>query len=200
MYNKVWMAESTPIQMNHINRAIAPEFVLIEPNLSNVNTPLKSLRNYLKCSFEAYDFNSVILHSWVFRSDKNKNMHKVDNVWGLIEITDLHRLLISNLCPVWDNWNILWHFKDTWHYMGTFSLKKRKSLHAISLLFGKHNEDIEIFSFPYNFAWVDVVSIDVLNFVSTHFSNRFLKHMPNMFLFMFFHRKIKYHTGSLIWE
>lgn len=29
MYNKVWMAASTPIQMNHINRAIAPEFVLI---------------------------------------------------------------------------------------------------------------------------------------------------------------------------
>ncbi len=46
-----------------------------------------------------------------------------------------------------------------------FLWKKRKSLHAISLLIGKHNEDIEIFYFPYNFAWVDVVSIDVLNFV-----------------------------------
>lgn len=40
---------------------------------------------------------------------KITNMHtgdNVDNVWGLIEITDLHRLLISNLCPVWDTTEI----------------------------------------------------------------------------------------------
>lgn len=47
----------------------------------------------------------IILHRWVFWSDKIKNRHKwdnVDNVWGLIEITDLHRLFISNQSTVWD--------------------------------------------------------------------------------------------------
>jgi len=36
------MVPFTLIQMNHTNRAIAPQIVLIEPNMPNVNTPLKT--------------------------------------------------------------------------------------------------------------------------------------------------------------
>jgi len=38
-HTRVQMAAFTLIQMKHTNKAITPEFILIEPNMPSVSTP-----------------------------------------------------------------------------------------------------------------------------------------------------------------
>ncbi len=61
------MAAFTLTQMNHTNRAVTPDFILIKPNMTNVNIPLlsgekqlKQSSNYHLCSTECVSISAFI--------------------------------------------------------------------------------------------------------------------------------------------
>lgn len=130
---KVWMAVLTLIQINRINRAITPEFVLIEPNLPSVNTPLKSLWNYL--NRHKIDFNPVIFNAQLSFLIKLKMRQCFRSYWDhwhsqTFDIQSKHTLIRY--------WDFFWNLRDTHE---NFFPQEKESIHSISLLIKKNNQD-----------------------------------------------------------